>query len=54
MSSKLTVSEAIKTLKVDKADFDAAMQRLIASPPIRAPKPAAKRHRTVQKHKAAR
>lgn len=42
-------TEAVKNLKVDKPDFDAAMRKLIATPPIRAPKPAAKRHRSEQK-----
>jgi hypothetical protein len=33
--SKREVSEAVKNLKVDKAEFDAALQKLIATPPIR-------------------
>lgn len=39
------VSDAVKNLRVEKSEFDAAMKKLIATPPIRAPKPAAKRHR---------
>jgi hypothetical protein len=46
---KHDVTEAVKNLKVDKSEFDAAMKKLIATPPIRAPKPAAKRHRAVRR-----
>jgi hypothetical protein len=44
-----TPTEVVKNLKVEKSDFDAAMRRLIATPPIRGPKPAAKRHRSERK-----
>ena len=43
------VSESVKNLKVDKSEFDAAMKKLIATPPIRALKPAAKKHRAVRR-----
>lgn len=42
-------TDAVKNLKVDKSEFDAAMRKLIATPPIRGTKPAAKRHRSDRK-----
>jgi hypothetical protein len=42
-------TEVVKNLKVDRLDFDAAMRKLIATPPVRAPKPAAKKHRSERK-----
>ena len=42
-------TEAVKNLKVNKSDFDAAMRKLIETPPVRGPKPAAKRHRSERK-----
>ena len=35
MAKTKEVSDAVKNLKVDKAEFDAALQKLIATPPIR-------------------
>lgn len=49
MQKQKTPTEVVKNLNVDKSDFDAAMKKLIATPPIRAPKPAAKRHRSDRK-----
>lgn len=43
---KKTTSEAVKNLKVDSAEFEAAIKKMIAAPPLRGPKPAAKRHRS--------
>jgi hypothetical protein len=49
MSHKLIVSDAVKNLKVGKSEFDAAIKKLISTPPIRAPKAAAKQHRAVRR-----
>lgn len=48
------VSEAVKNLVVDKAEFDSALRKLIATPPLRAAAIAKRKTRATRRVPASR
>jgi len=47
-------TEAVKNLRVDKSEFDAAMKKLIATPPIRSANTTTAKRRSAVQRKPSR